>query len=87
MSDNILSAVLTFSLMAGGTVAVGSEMFDSRPAAAPTKSVTLAPVMVIGHRASAVAAEVTLPTVTIVGHRDVRTDVAVDAHGAAPMVE
>ena len=36
MSDNILSAVLTFSLLAGGTAAIGSEMFDTRqPATGP----------------------------------------------------
>ena len=87
MSDNILSAVLTFSLMAGGTVAVGSEMFNRHPAAAPTTSVTLAPVTVIGHRATAVADVVTLPTVTIIGHREARTEVAVDAHEAAPTFE
>ena len=89
MSDNILSAVLTFSLMAGGTVAIGSEMFNSHPVAAPTTSVTLAPVTIIGHRASvvAVADVVTLPTVTIIGHRELRTEVAVDTHGAAPTVE
>ena len=87
MSDNILSAVLTFSLMAGGTVAIGSEMFNSHPAAAPTRSVTLAPVTVTGHRASAVADMVSLPTVTIIGRREVRTEVAVDTHCAAPMVE
>ena len=50
MSDNILSAVLTFSLMAAGTAAVGTEMFNGYHAAAPTRSVTLAPVTVIGHR-------------------------------------
>ncbi len=51
MSDNILSAVLTFSLMAGGTAAIGAEMFNGHhAAAAPTKIVTLAPVTVIGHR-------------------------------------
>ena len=30
MSDNIFSAVLTFSLLAGGTAAIGSEMFGTR---------------------------------------------------------
>jgi hypothetical protein len=30
MSDNILTAVLTFSLLAGGSAAIGSEMFGSR---------------------------------------------------------
>ncbi len=38
MSDNVLSAVLTFSLLAGGSAAIGSEVFDARGAAiaAPT---------------------------------------------------
>jgi hypothetical protein len=50
MSDNILSAVLTFSLMVGGTAAIGAEMLAGHPAATPTKIVTLAPVTVIAHR-------------------------------------
>ena len=87
MADNILCAVLTFSLMAAGTAAIGTEMFSGRHAAAPMKSVTLAPVTVIGHRATAVADAVTLPMVTVIGHRAVRTEVAVDSHGAAPTVE
>jgi len=85
MSDNILSAVLTFSLMAAGTAAVGTEMFNGHHAAAPTRSVT--PVTVIGHRATAVADAVTLPMVMVIGHREVRTEVAVDTHDAAPTVE
>ncbi len=87
MSDNILSAVLTFGLMAAGTAAVGTEMFNGRHAAAPTKSVTLAPVTVIGHRATGVVDAVTLPMVMVIGHREVRTEIAVDTHGAAPTVE
>ena len=39
MSDNILTAVLTFSLLAGGTAAIGSEMFETRqPAKARRRS-------------------------------------------------
>ncbi len=87
MSDNILCAVLTFSLMAAGTAAVGTEMLDGHRAAAPMKSVTLAPVMVIGHRAMAVADAVTLPMVTVVGHRNAWTDVAVETHEAVTTVE
>ena len=34
MSDNLFSAVLTFSLLAGGTVAVGSEMLGAAAGAA-----------------------------------------------------
>lgn len=87
MSDNILSAVLTLSLMAAGTAAIGTEMFNGHHAAAPTRSVTLAPVTVIGHRATAVADAVTLPMVMVIGHREVRTEVAVDSHDTAPTVE
>ena len=51
MYDDVLSAVLTFSLMAAGTIAVGSEMLNGHGGgAAPMKTVTLAPVMVTGHR-------------------------------------
>ncbi len=51
MYDNVLSAVLTFGLMAAGTIAVGSEMLNGHSVVAvPTKTVTLAPVMVTGHR-------------------------------------
>ena len=87
MSDNILSAVLTFGLMAAGTAAVGTEMFNGHHAAAPMRSVTLAPVTVIGHRTTAVADAVTLPTVMVVGHRNAWTDVAVETHDAATTVE
>jgi len=86
VSDNILSAVLTLSLMAG-TAAIGAEMFNGHHAAAPTRSVTLAPVTIIGHRATAVADAVTLPMAMVIGHREVRTEVAVDTDDAAPTVE
>jgi hypothetical protein len=76
MTDNILNAVLTFSLLAGGTAAIGSEMFNTRQgdkaAAAPT--VTLPEVSIVAHRATAV---VTLPEVTITGRRAAPAAVAV----------
>ena len=88
MSDNILSAILVFSLMAGGTAAIGSEMIAGPRAAAPMKTVTLAPVTVIGHRATVLAADaVTLPTVTITGRRNAWTEVAVETHDVATKVE
>jgi hypothetical protein len=67
MSDNILSAVLTFSLLAGGTAAIGSEVFESRQVAqASTPVIVMPQVNVIAQRASEV---VTLPEVTITAHR------------------
>jgi hypothetical protein len=71
MSDNILSAVLTFSLLAAGTAAIGTEMFNARQsAAAPasTKVVMLPAVTVIGHREAATEV-VMLPAVTVIGRR------------------
>jgi hypothetical protein len=86
MSDNILSAVLTFGLMAASTAAIGTEMFNGHHAA-PTECVTLAPVTVTGHRASTHADAITLPAVMIIGHRHASTEVAVEGHDAAPQVE
>ena len=68
MSDNILSAVLTFSLLAGGTAAIGSEMLGTRqPAKAPVVVMPL--VTVTAHRA-APAEVVRLPEVTITAQRE-----------------
>ena len=75
MSDNILSAVLTFSLLAAGTAAVGSEMMAQRHAA--IEVATLPTVTVIGKRIAAADA-VTLPMVTVTGCRHADTEVAVD---------
>jgi len=71
MTDNILSAVLTFGLLASGTAAIGSEMFNTHRAAPTqetTKVVMLPAVTVTGHRESTQV--VMLPTVTVTGHRD-----------------
>ena len=67
MSDNILSAVLTFSLLAGGTAAIGSEMFETRqPAQAP---VVVMPMVTITAQRAAPVEVVTLPEVTITAQR------------------
>jgi len=50
MIDRIFSALLTFCLLAGGTVAIGTSLID---APAPTPVVTLPAVTVIGTRESA----------------------------------
>ena len=67
MSDNLFTAVLTFSLLAGGTAAIGSEMFDTRqPAKAPV--VVMPRVTVTAERAAPVEI-VTMPLVTITAQR------------------
>jgi hypothetical protein len=74
MSENIFSAVLTLSLLAGGTVAFGSEFLASRTPA-PQVAATLPTVTVTGKRVAA-ADTVTLPTVTVTGRRATPTEVA-----------
>ena len=76
MSDNIFSAVLTFSLLAAGTIAVGSEMVATGPLAKASAEATLPTVTVVGKRVAA-ADVVTLPTVVVTGRRQV-TAVAID---------
>jgi hypothetical protein len=82
MSDNILSAVLTFSLLAGGTAAIGSEMFNTRPAAkAPV--VMLPAVTIVAHRSAALDV-VTLPRMEITGRRDGSVRVAFESQASEP---
>ena len=77
MTDNLFSAILTLSLLAAGTTAVGTEMLaPDRTAVEPAPVVTLAPVTVIGKRAA--ADTITLPTVTVTGRRLTATEVAID---------
>lgn len=57
MIDHLFSAVLTFALLAGGTLAVGSELFET-----PTR----APAPTAAARATTV---VQLPTVVVVAKR------------------
>jgi hypothetical protein len=74
-TENIFSAILTLSLLAGGAVAFGSEAARTSKAPAKVATATLPTVTVIGHCASAVA-EATLPTVTVIGRRVAPTAVA-----------
>ena len=81
-TENLFSAVLTFSLLAGGTVAFGSDLLPtpsaSAVATATTTTITTLPgVTVIGQRVAA-ADHVTLPTVTVVGRRIAPTAVAIE---------
>ena len=94
MSDNILSAVLTFGLLAGGTATIGSEMLATRHAPKATAVAKLPAVTVVGKRIAlatatlpqvtvigkriAAADAVTLPVVVVTGRRDVATEIAVD---------
>jgi hypothetical protein len=84
MSDHILSAILTFSLLAAGTTAIGLEMFNIHHAENATKQVvTLPRVTVVAHRKVALDV-VMLPAVTITGHRDPTTRVAAETQASEP---
>ena len=85
MSDNLFSAVLTFSLLAAGTAAVGAEMMGTRPTAKATAVCALPAVTVIGKRIAADA--VTLPTVVVTGRRQAVTEVAVEDSGRVSRVQ
>ena len=74
MADNLFSAVLTFSLMAAGTAAVGSELFASHR---PVEVATLPAVTITGHRVLPMA-EVVLPAVTVTGRRQAAATVAIE---------
>lgn len=55
MIDRIFSAALTFCVLAAGTLAVGSALFENAPATtakASTRVVQLERVVVIGKRAT-----------------------------------
>jgi len=69
MSDNILTAVLTFSLLAGGTVAIGSEMFEARHVAHAATPVVVMPQVTITAPRATPPAIVTMPQVTITAQR------------------
>ena len=86
MSENLFSAVLTFSLLAAGTIAVGSEMVAPRQVAKTSAEAMLPTVTVVGKRV-AVADAVTLPTVVVTGHRPVVTAAANDDTGRDSRVE
>ena len=73
-TESLFSAVLTFSLLAGGAVAFGGELLGTKQAA--TQTASLPPVTVIGQRAE--ADRVTMPTVTVIGKRTTPTRLAVE---------
>jgi hypothetical protein len=83
MSEHIFSAVLTFSVLAAGTTAVGSEWVAPRQVAAVA---ALPAVTVIGKRIAA-ADSVTLPMVVVTGHRHGDTEVAVDETATVSRVQ
>jgi hypothetical protein len=83
MADNILSAVLTISLMITGTAAIGSELFAGQRG---VQVATLPAVTVTGHRALPMA-EVILPAVTVTGCRHGATTVAIETSDDAQHVE
>jgi hypothetical protein len=72
MSENLFSAVLSLSLLAGGAVAFGSELVGPHHSAAQVA--TLPAVTITGKRIAADDA-VTLPTVTVTGKRIASEDV------------
>lgn len=63
-ADNIFSAILTLSLLAGGAVAFGSDAASNhaRPAKAETIAVMLPTVTIVGRRAQT---EVAVETETV----------------------
>ena len=94
MSDNIFTAVLTFSLLAGGTAAIGSEMFGTAPGADAGRrhaQVTVTASAGAGrdrddaagddHRARADRRVVTMPMVVVTGQREAVT-VAVETRAS-----
>jgi hypothetical protein len=83
MADNILSAVLTFSLMVAGTAAIGSELFAGHRA---EQVATLPAVTVTGHREVPMA-EVILPAVTVTGCRHGTTTLAFETNEGEQRVQ
>jgi hypothetical protein len=84
MSDHILSAILTFSVLAGGTAAIGTEMFNThRSEQTAGHVVMLEPGTGGAHRKVAALETVTLPAVTITGHR-AATRVAAETRASEP---
>jgi hypothetical protein len=50
MIDRIFSALLTFCLLAGGTAAIGSALFEDAPATQTATAITLPTVEITGTR-------------------------------------
>ena len=74
MTDRIFTPLLAFMLLAGGTFAIGSELFRTQHPAgrvAEVATVQLPRVEVTGHRVAAEVATASLPRVEVTGHRGV----------------
>jgi hypothetical protein len=84
-TENLFSAVVTFSLLAGGTVAFGSELLAGKHAPAATQAASLPTVTVVGQRAE--ADRMTMPTVTVIGRRVTPTRVAVETGSVEQRVQ
>jgi hypothetical protein len=85
MSENLFSAVLTLSLLAGGTVAFGSELLSPQAPAARHVA-TMPTVSVVGKRIAA-SDTVTLPTVVVSGRKCTPTELAAETNSVAQRVQ
>jgi hypothetical protein len=85
MSENLFSAVLTFSLLAGGTVAFGSELVQPHAPAAK-QIATMPAVSVVGKRIAS-ADIVTLPTVVVSGRKCTPTELAAETNSVPQRVQ
>ncbi|MEO6408637.1 MAG: hypothetical protein ABIO45_07770 [Burkholderiaceae bacterium] len=57
MIDRLFSAALAFTLLAGGTAAIGAAMFEGRPASRPAVHIVRLPtVEIVGQRVALTAA-------------------------------
>lgn len=57
MIDRLFTAALTFCLLAGGTAAIGSALFETAPAAPAASVITLPAVEISGARERAACSE------------------------------
>ncbi|HEY2190268.1 MAG TPA: hypothetical protein VGH48_17055 [Caldimonas sp.] len=85
-NDNLFSAVVTFSLMAGATIAFGADLVQSSPAPTAKQMATLPTVTVVGKRIAATD-RITLPTVTVTGRRAALTEVAANTRTVEQQTE
>ena len=70
MIDRLFSAALAFCVLAGGTAAIGSALFETHSGGrTEARIVELPPVVVVGQRMAAAPQVVELPAVLVVGQR------------------
>ena len=78
MRDTILTAALTFSLLAGGTAAIGNELVRAKAAPAASTEVVVLPTVTVTGQRMAKTDVVMLPTVTVTGRKVAPTQLAAD---------